>query len=38
MKEPEVQYNIMVKNPSSWIKSLANDQTWTHREIEWYSS
>jgi len=26
----------MVKNPSAWIKGLASQQTWTHREIEWY--
>ena len=36
LKEPQITYGIMVKNPSSWIKGLNGHQTWTHREIEWY--
>ncbi|CDW80363.1 UNKNOWN [Stylonychia lemnae] len=37
LQEPQFTYSIMVKNPSAWIKGLASQQTWTHREIEWYS-
>ena len=27
---------IIVRNPSSWIKSLSSNFTWTNRELEWY--
>lgn len=27
---------ILVRNPSSWIKSLSSNFTWTNRELEWY--
>lgn len=26
----------MIRNPSSWIKSLSSNFTWTNRELEWY--
>ena len=25
-----------MRNPSSWIKSLSSNFTWTNRELEWY--
>lgn len=27
---------LIVRNPSSWIKSLSSNFTWTNRELEWY--
>ncbi|CDW83195.1 UNKNOWN [Stylonychia lemnae] len=27
---------MIVRNPSSWIKSLSSNFTWTNRELEWY--
>ena len=25
-----------MRNPSSWIRSLSSNFTWTNRELEWY--
>ncbi len=36
MKKPTRASEILVKNPSSWIKSLSSSFTWTNRELEWY--
>ena len=27
---------ILIRNPSAWIKSLSSNFTWTNRELEWY--
>ena len=27
---------MIVRNPSSWIRSLSSNFTWTNRELEWY--
>lgn len=27
---------MLIRNPSSWIKSLSSNFTWTNRELEWY--
>eukprot|EP00347_Sterkiella_histriomuscorum_P021846 403332564 len=37
LQQPLIMHQILNKNPSSWIQGLSNQQTWTHREIEWYS-
>jgi len=27
---------MISKNPAGWIKNLGGNNTWTHRELEWY--
>lgn len=34
LNEPTCVHEIASKNPSSWLKSLAGKQTWTHRQVE----
>ena len=36
MAKPLESKEIFIKNPSSWIKSLSSNITWTNRELEWY--
>lgn len=36
MAKPLAAEEIFVRNPSSWIKSLSSNFTWTNRELEWY--
>mmetsp|Transcript_6975 Transcript_6975/g.5229 ORF Transcript_6975/g.5229 Transcript_6975/m.5229 type:complete len:105 (-) Transcript_6975:70-384(-) len=36
MAKPAAASEIIVRNPSSWIKSLSSNFTWTNRELEWY--
>ena len=36
MAKPTFHEEILVRNPSSWIKSLSSNFTWTNRELEWY--
>ena len=36
MAKPLAASEIFVRNPSSWIKSLSSNFTWTNRELEWY--
>ena len=36
LTKPLEASEIFVKNPSSWIKSLSSNFTWTNRELEWY--
>lgn len=33
---PAEAQEIIIQNPSCWIKSLSSNFTWTHREFEWY--
>ena len=36
LSKPVEAEEIFVRNPSSWIKSLSSNFTWTNRELEWY--
>lgn len=36
LAKPLEAQEIYVRNPSSWIKSLSSNFTWTNRELEWY--
>ena len=36
LAKPLSSEEIFVRNPSSWIKSLSSNFTWTNRELEWY--
>lgn len=36
LAKPSSAEEIMIRNPSSWIKSLSSNFTWTNRELEWY--
>ena len=36
LSKPQQAEEIYVRNPSSWIKSLSSNFTWTNRELEWY--
>ena len=36
LQKPSDIEEIFVRNPSSWIKSLSSNFTWTNRELEWY--
>ena len=36
LSKPLDAEEIIVRNPSSWIKSLSSNFTWTNREMEWY--
>jgi hypothetical protein len=36
LTKPNASEEIMIRNPSSWIKSLSSNFTWTNRELEWY--
>ncbi len=36
MSKPLFAEEILVRNPSCWIKSLSSNYTWTNRELEWY--
>jgi len=36
LAKPMTAEEIMIRNPSSWIKSLSSNFTWTNRELEWY--
>jgi len=36
LAKPLEAEEIFVRNPSSWIKSLSSNFTWTNRELEWY--
>lgn len=36
MAKPLSAEELFVRNPSSWIKSLSSNFTWTNRELEWY--
>ncbi len=36
LAKPSSSAEIIVRNPSSWIKSLSSNFTWTNRELEWY--
>jgi hypothetical protein len=36
LAKPMTTEEIMIRNPSSWIKSLSSNFTWTNRELEWY--
>lgn len=36
LAKPLAAEEIFVRNPSSWIKSLSSNFTWTNRELEWY--
>jgi hypothetical protein len=36
LAKPMASEEIMIRNPSSWIKSLSSNFTWTNRELEWY--
>jgi hypothetical protein len=34
--KPTEAEEILIRNPSSWIRSLSSNFTWTNRELEWY--
>lgn len=36
LAKPLEAEEMLVRNPSSWIKSLSSNFTWTNRELEWY--
>ena len=36
LSKPTVAEELLIRNPSSWIKSLSSNFTWTNRELEWY--
>lgn len=36
LAKPLEAEEMIVRNPSSWIKSLSSNFTWTNRELEWY--
>ena len=36
LAKPLSSSDINIRNPSSWIKSLSSNFTWTNRELEWY--
>ena len=36
MSKPMMAEEILIRNPSSWIRSLSSNFTWTNRELEWY--
>lgn len=36
MSKPMEFEEILIRNPSSWIRSLSSNFTWTNRELEWY--
>lgn len=36
LSKPLEAQEMIVRNPSSWIKSLSSNFTWTNRELEWY--
>lgn len=36
LAKPMTAEEIIIRNPSSWIKSLSSNFTWTNRELEWY--
>jgi hypothetical protein len=36
LAKPLEAEEMLIRNPSSWIKSLSSNFTWTNRELEWY--
>jgi hypothetical protein len=36
LAKPLNSEELLIRNPSSWIKSLSSNFTWTNRELEWY--
>ena len=36
LAKPLEASEILIRNPSSWIKSLSSNFTWTNRELECY--
>ena len=36
LQQPIEVEELIVRNPSSWIRSLSSNFTWTNRELEWY--
>jgi hypothetical protein len=36
LAKPLEAEEMIIRNPSSWIRSLSSNFTWTNRELEWY--